>query len=85
VTNAASYNVASISRSGAGLFTVNFTTNFASTAYACEISASGGSGNTFLPNVVSRSVGSLSIEIGQATSFARTDPTDFSIACQGSQ
>jgi hypothetical protein len=87
VTCGFTYGVSSITRSSAGQFVVNFSTNFASTSYACEANANAGIGTVFLANtgISAKSVSAISLYVGQASTFAAADPAEFSINCQGRQ
>ena len=67
---AGSFGVASATRSGAGLYTINFTTNFANTNYlALPVCSSAGGGNNLIGmGPSSKSVGSCGLAAVQLTS-----------------
>jgi len=83
------YNVASVTRVGAGDYTVNFTTVFANTNYSCTYSAEYANGTTQGGNLVrikdaSRAVGSIGLQYFNTTP-ALADPTSGFIQCFGRQ
>ncbi|QHP69997.1 hypothetical protein EI171_23490 [Bradyrhizobium sp. LCT2] len=85
----ASYNVASISRSSAGIYNVTFTTPFASTAFCCQVTTEI-AGNT--PEGVmaivaqgSRSAGSVQVRFLNQAMSAPVDPSAAHLVCYGRQ
>jgi hypothetical protein len=87
VTLQQGYNIASVSRTSAGVFLVNFTTAFANTNYACDAGVTGNVGTVFAINVgqSSKTTTQISVATFQATAFGATDPSNFSISCKGRQ
>lgn len=81
----ASYNVTSVSRSGAGIYAVNFTTAFANTNYVCVGTAEDTSTNEFIKTGTSGKTTS-SLPVLALNSFAGTaDPAAINIVCFGTQ
>lgn len=85
----ASYNISSISRVGAGIYTVNFTTGFASALYSCQVSVEDG-GNTSTGCIAvitsgTRAVGSVQIRFYNQAMSAVVDPAFAHFAAFGRQ
>lgn len=81
----ASYNVASVSRSGAGNYTVNFTTAFADTNYACVATAEDISTNEFMKTGTTGKT-TTAIPVLALSSFSATaDPAKVNVICFGNQ
>ena len=81
-TIGASFNVSSVTRTGVGAYTVNFTTAMPSTNYtACA--GDGGANGYYgvFSNINSLSTTSISYQcIGVSTIFANADPLTFAVA-----
>jgi len=75
------YN-ATATRTAAGLYTITFTTPFASALYACHIGAMTSGADS--GSVVTKSAGSMTIQVFN-TSAANVDPTGVSVICFGGQ
>jgi hypothetical protein len=75
----ASYNVASVTRTAAGIYVVNFTTAFASANYCCqvatEIAGNTTEGCTTLITTGTRATGSVQIRFLNQAMSAAVDPT----------
>lgn len=82
----ASYNVSSVSRASAGNYTVNFTTSFANTGYACFGTAEDTSTNEFIKvgSGVNKTVSAIAVNA--LSSFSATaDPANVNVVCFGAQ
>lgn len=84
-TPLASYNVTSVTHTASsGIFVINFTTPFATTAYTCEATPTGGA-TLVLTFIATKAVGSVTI-FTLNTSAAGTDPSiGIDVACFGRQ
>jgi hypothetical protein len=82
-----SYNVGSMSRTGLGEFTINFTTAFASANYVCQItSETGGTAPlSFVYTGVAKTASLVHIAFENGTGAAFADPTIGHVVCYGRQ
>lgn len=80
----ASYGVTSVSRASAGVYTVTFSTAFASTSYACTATPYG-PGLVFTTTETTSPLTTTTIGVFMAVGGTGTDPTAASIVCFGAQ
>jgi hypothetical protein len=86
-TNAcdASFNVTSVTRFGAGTYTVNFATAFASTSYACTAMGATTSNAMVYGNSAAQTTSTFGLYSVVSTTNAVVDPVRVHIACYGRQ
>jgi hypothetical protein len=77
------YNM-SAARTGAGLYTISFPTHFSNNLYRVSITPMASGGAPLVGNVISKSIGSMNIQIFNL-SPANVDPTSFDVICFGAQ
>lgn len=83
----ASYNVTSVTRNGAGDYTLTFTTNFANTNYAVQVTqeqTAGGQGFSGVVKNAGRATSTVRVLIFNSV-FAAVDPTSLFVVCHGRQ
>ncbi len=79
----ASYNVPSVTRTGAGRYTVNFTNSFATANYAALVTAID-NGTVLISQALALSAGSFTVAISN-TASTPTDPAQVAVVCFGRQ
>lgn len=87
VTVAASYNVASVTRSGVGAYTVNFTTSFTSANYATIVTSgvNTAASRFLMANFTSPATGSVGINFQNPATNSSDEPSQASVICYGAQ
>lgn len=78
-----SFNVSSVSRSGVGVFAVNFTANMGNAEYAPQIMANNGDGVVYGGASVSASISALNFTILKAFNLAPLDCSFNSVTVHG--
>lgn len=81
----AAYNVSSVTRGGTGIYTINFTTSFSSTSYACVGGLSGDGTNNTAIQINTRGTGTLTTSTFILLTAVPTDPTSVYVVCYGDQ
>jgi hypothetical protein len=79
-----SYNIASVSRSAAGTYTVNFTTAFASANYVAQVTTSGTSGG-IIGVIGSKVAGSIGIDALNLSGVGADPAATVDVVCYGRQ
>ena len=81
--NGTSYNVSGVTRTSAGLYTVSFSTAFASANYACNTTANGAATNIATTNT--QLAGSIVVNNVISTTGVANDPNAVFVVCFGRQ
>jgi hypothetical protein len=76
------YNLASVSRTSAGNYTVTIDRDFATANYAVQVTVEDNGAVVLIPKVNSKAAGSFDVHIW-TTAGTLTDPDAFSVSCDG--